>query len=76
MVVGGSLVNGVPHPIQMNHIMNPVPIRQIGGSFLSAGGSFLSPGESTGGTVMLLKKGRGFRGRKGTLYGGADSLFA
>jgi hypothetical protein len=43
MVVGGSLVNGVPHPIQMNHIMNPVPIRQLGGSFLSAGGSFLSP---------------------------------
>ncbi len=74
MVVGGSLVNGVPHPIQMNHIMNPVPIRQIGGSFLSAGGSFLSPGESSrGGTVMLLKKGRGFRGKKGTLYGG-DAL--
>jgi hypothetical protein len=73
MVVGGSLVNGVPHPIQMNHIMNPVPIRQIGGSFLSAGGSFLSPGESRGGTVMLLKKGRGLRGKKGTLYGG-DSL--
>jgi hypothetical protein len=58
MVVRGSLVNGVPHPIQMNHIMNSVPIRQIGGSFLSAGGSFLSPGESSrGGTVMLLKKG-------------------
>jgi hypothetical protein len=73
MVVGGTLVQGVPHPIQMNHIMNPVPIRQIGGSFLSAGGSFLSPGESRGGTVMLLKKGRGFRGKKGTLYG-ADSL--
>jgi hypothetical protein len=74
MVVGGSLVNGVPHPIQMNHIMNPVPIRQLGGSFLSAGGSFLSPGESSrGGTVMLLKKGRGFRGQKGTLYG-SDSL--
>jgi hypothetical protein len=74
MVVGGSLVNGVPHPIQMNHIMNPVPIRQLGGSFLSTGGSFLSPGESSrGGTVMLLKKGRGFRGKKGTLYG-SDSL--
>jgi hypothetical protein len=75
MVVGGSLVNGVPHPIQMNLIINPFPIRQIGGSFLSAGGSFLSPGESRGGTVMLLKKGRGFRGKEGTLYGsGADSL--
>jgi hypothetical protein len=73
MVVGGTLVNGVPHPIQMNHIMNPVPIRQLGGSFLSAGGSFLSPGESRGGTVMLLKKGKRCRGKKGALYGG-DSL--
>jgi hypothetical protein len=76
MVVGGSSANGVPHPIQMNHIMNPVPIKKIGGSFLSAGGSFLSPGESSrGGTVMLLKKGRGFRGRNAILYG-ANSLIA
>jgi hypothetical protein len=70
MVVGGSLVNGVPHPIKMNNIMNPVPVRQIGGLFLSAGASFLSPGESRGGTVMLLK-GKGFRGKRGTLYGGS-----
>jgi hypothetical protein len=71
MVGGGSLVNGVPR-IQMNHVMNKVPIKDIaGGSFLSAGGSFLSPGESRGGTVMLLKKGRGFRGKNGNLYGGS-----
>jgi hypothetical protein len=72
MIQGSSLINGVPPSIQMNHIMNPVPIRQIGGSFLSAGGSFLSLGQSRGGT-LLLRKGKGFRGRGGTLYGG-DSL--
>jgi hypothetical protein len=73
MIQGSSLINGVPPSIQMNHIMNPVPIRDIGGgSFLSAGGSFLSPGQSRGGT-LLLRKGKGFRGRGGTLYGG-DSL--
>jgi hypothetical protein len=73
MIQGSSLINGVPPSIQMNHIMNPVPMRDIGGgSFLSAGGSFLSPGESRGGT-LLLRKGRGFRSKKGTLYG-SDSL--
>jgi hypothetical protein len=73
MIQGSSLINGVPPSIQMNHIMNPVPILDIGGgNFLSPGGSFLSPGQSRGGT-LLLRKGKGFRGRGGTLYGG-DSL--